>query len=71
MTSHVAATQRLCICADDFGMSAGINAAVLDLIARRNLSATGCLVLREAWPRGCPRCGASMPRASTWACTWT
>lgn len=54
MTSHVAATQRLCICADDFGMSPGINAAVLDLIARRNLSATGCLVLREAWPVGLP-----------------
>jgi predicted glycoside hydrolase/deacetylase ChbG (UPF0249 family) len=49
-----ARTQRLCICADDFGMSPGINAAVLDLIARRNLSATGCLVLREAWPRGLP-----------------
>jgi predicted glycoside hydrolase/deacetylase ChbG (UPF0249 family) len=49
-----ARTQRLCICADDFGMSPGINAAVLDLIARGNLSATGCLVLREAWPRGLP-----------------
>ncbi|MFS2054851.1 ChbG/HpnK family deacetylase, partial [Variovorax sp. CT11-76] len=54
MTAPAAVTQRLCICADDFGMSAGINAAVLDLIARRNLSATGCLVLREAWPWGLP-----------------
>ncbi|KPU98308.1 hypothetical protein APR50_31570 [Variovorax paradoxus] len=52
MTLPAAVTQRLCICADDFGMSAGINAAVLDLIARRSLSATGCLVLREAWPWG-------------------
>jgi chitin disaccharide deacetylase len=54
MTASAARTQRLCICADDFGMSPGINAAVLDLIARGNLSATGCLVLREAWSRGLP-----------------
>lgn len=52
MTAHPGETQHLCICADDFGMRPGINAAVLDLIERRKLSATGCLVQREAWTQG-------------------
>lgn len=52
MTARAPGTQQLCICADDFGMSRGINAAVLDLIERRKLTATGCLVQREAWGLG-------------------
>lgn len=52
MTARAPGTQHLCICADDFGMSRGINAAVLDLIERRKLTATGCLVQREAWGLG-------------------
>jgi|UniRef100_UPI000D366EFB predicted glycoside hydrolase/deacetylase ChbG (UPF0249 family) len=52
MTAQAAPSQQLCLCADDFGMSAGINAAVLELIARRRLSATGCLVQRGAWRQG-------------------
>ncbi|MGJ7609304.1 MULTISPECIES: ChbG/HpnK family deacetylase [unclassified Variovorax] len=52
MTARAPGTQYLCICADDFGMSRGINAAVLDLIERRKLTATGCLVQREAWGLG-------------------
>ncbi|MBT2304883.1 ChbG/HpnK family deacetylase [Variovorax paradoxus] len=42
----------LCICADDFGMSEGINAAVLDLADRGKISATGCMVRRDAWGTG-------------------
>ena len=52
MTQREAGTQHLCICADDFGMSRGINDAVLDLIERRKLTATGCLVQRHAWGAG-------------------
>ena len=52
MTGRANDAQQLCICADDFGMTPGINAAVLDLIERRKLGATGCLVLREAWRAG-------------------
>ncbi|OUL99289.1 ChbG/HpnK family deacetylase [Variovorax sp. JS1663] len=42
----------LCICADDFGMSEGINAAVLDLVARAAICAASCMVLRGAWATG-------------------
>ncbi|GAA4330471.1 hypothetical protein GCM10023165_04220 [Variovorax defluvii] len=42
----------LCICADDFGMSAGINAAVLELIAGGRICAASCMVLRGAWTAG-------------------
>lgn len=39
----------LCICADDFGMSEGINSAVFDLAEREKISATSGMVRREAW----------------------
>jgi hypothetical protein len=42
----------LCICADDFGMSQGINAAVLELVARTAICAASCMVLRGAWATG-------------------
>lgn len=45
-------TRYLCICADDFGMSAGINAAVLDLAAQGKISATSGMVRRSAWLEG-------------------
>ncbi|MDB5730571.1 MAG: YdjC family protein [Variovorax sp.] len=45
-------TRWLCICADDFGMTAGVNAAVLELVEAGTLSATGCMVRRDAWPAG-------------------
>jgi len=52
MTRGTEKTQQLCICADDFGMSRGINAAVLDLLERGNLGAVSCLVHRAAWRPG-------------------
>lgn len=55
MSTHdggAAAPRYLCLCADDYGMSHGINAAVLDLIDRGRLSATSCLVQRKAWQAG-------------------
>jgi len=42
----------LCICADDFGMSAGINSAVLDLAEQGRISATSAMVRREVWLAG-------------------
>ncbi len=47
-----AGTRWLCICADDFGMTPGINAAVLELVEAGTLSATGCMVERDAWADG-------------------
>lgn len=57
------ARQTLCICADDYGLDAGIHAAVLDLFERGRLHATSCLVQRDAWAQGAPLLRALPPRA--------
>lgn len=50
MTEHP--PRYLCICADDFGMTEGINSAVLELAGRHKISATSCMVRRDAWAAG-------------------
>ena len=47
--------RHLCVCADDFGMSPGINAAVLELAELGKISATSGMVRRGAWAAGAPR----------------
>jgi predicted glycoside hydrolase/deacetylase ChbG (UPF0249 family) len=42
----------LCICADDFGLSEGIDAAALELAERGRISAIGCMVRRNFWHTG-------------------
>lgn len=42
----------LCICADDFGLSEGINAAALEVADRGKISAIGCMVRRGHWHSG-------------------
>lgn len=42
----------LCVCADDFGMSIGINSAVFDLAEQGKISATSGMVRRSAWLAG-------------------
>lgn len=49
------AARTLCVCADDFGLSEGINRAVLALIERGAVTATSCMVLRSAWLPGARR----------------
>ncbi|MGJ7497526.1 ChbG/HpnK family deacetylase [Variovorax sp. RT4R15] len=49
-----AASRHLCICADDFGLDAGVNAAVFDLAEHGKISATSCMVRRSAWRAGVP-----------------
>lgn len=44
----------LVVCVDDFGLHAGVNAAVLDLLALRRISATSCLVDGATWPEAAP-----------------
>ncbi|CAN7682805.1 ChbG/HpnK family deacetylase [Variovorax paradoxus] len=46
------ASRHLCVCADDFGMSIGINSAVFDLAERGAISATSGMVRRSAWKGG-------------------
>ena len=47
--------RTLCVCADDFGLSEGVNQAVLALIERGAVTATSCMVLRSAWLPGARR----------------
>lgn len=44
--------RRICICADDFGLSTGVNTAVVDLAERGKVSATSGMVRRSAWLAG-------------------
>jgi chitin disaccharide deacetylase len=45
-------SRSLVLCADDFGMSAGINRAILDLLERERLSATSCMTTLPDWRAG-------------------
>jgi predicted glycoside hydrolase/deacetylase ChbG (UPF0249 family) len=45
---------NLVLCADDFGLSSGVNAAILDLIAAGRLSATSCMTALPGWSDGAP-----------------
>jgi predicted glycoside hydrolase/deacetylase ChbG (UPF0249 family) len=53
-------TQRhLTVCVDDFGLHAGVNEAVCQLIAQGRVTATSCLVDGLAWPEGAAALKAS------------
>ncbi|MDQ8726795.1 ChbG/HpnK family deacetylase [Bradyrhizobium sp. LHD-71] len=49
--SEAPAPRRISLCADDYGLSEGINRAIRDLIARRRLSATSVMVVTPAFTR--------------------
>ncbi len=40
------------LCADDFGISAGVNRAIIDLAGQGRLSAVSCMSLGAAWAEG-------------------
>ena len=40
------------LCADDFGISAGVNRAIVDLVAQKRLSAVSCMSCGSAWAEG-------------------
>ena len=44
----------LVLCADDFGLSAGVNATILALLAAGRLSATSCMSTLPGWRAGAP-----------------
>lgn len=44
--------RRLAICADDYGLSSGVNAAIAELVAAARLSALSCLVDAPAFRTG-------------------
>lgn len=43
---------QLCLCIDDFGLHAGINAAAFDLVAQGRVQALACQVGGPAWAAG-------------------
>jgi chitin disaccharide deacetylase len=46
------AQRRISLCADDYGLSPGVNRAIRDLIAKRRLTATSVMVVTPAFTRG-------------------
>ncbi|MET3513836.1 putative glycoside hydrolase/deacetylase ChbG (UPF0249 family) [Pseudacidovorax sp. 1753] len=52
---HPVFLRRLCVCADDFGLSAAIDRAILALIDQGVVTATSCMVLRQAWEIDAPQ----------------
>jgi chitin disaccharide deacetylase len=40
---------RIWLCADDYGMSPGVNGAIRDLIARRRINATSVMVVAPSF----------------------
>ncbi|MBN8920742.1 MAG: ChbG/HpnK family deacetylase, partial [Rhizobiales bacterium] len=42
------AERRIILCADDYGIAPGVNAAICDLVARRRLNATSVMVVGPA-----------------------
>lgn len=49
--SEAAAPRRIRLCADDYGMSPGVNRAIRELIARRRINATSVMVVGGAVAR--------------------
>jgi len=47
----MAATRRIRLCADDYGIAPGVNGAIRDLIARGRLNATSVMVLPPSFSR--------------------
>ncbi len=48
-------TKKLIACADDFGLSAGVNRAIIQLIQQGALSATSVMSLCPAWAEDAPK----------------
>lgn len=45
------ARRRIILCADDYGIAPGVNAAIRDLVARRRLNATSVMVVAPSFSR--------------------
>jgi predicted glycoside hydrolase/deacetylase ChbG (UPF0249 family) len=55
------AERRIAVCADDFGLDAGVNEAVLALAQQGRISATSCMVGAPQWAAGAPALRACDP----------
>jgi len=52
MKSTIIPKSAVILCADDFGLSAGVNRAICDLVVQKRLSAVSCMSLGPAWAEG-------------------
>lgn len=43
--------KKIILCADDFGISTGVNDAILELLRKKRLSAVSCMSLTNTWMR--------------------
>jgi predicted glycoside hydrolase/deacetylase ChbG (UPF0249 family) len=59
-----APARRLCVCADDFGLSEGVQQAVLTLIEQGVVNATSCMVQRAGWRSGAEQLRRLSPHAA-------
>jgi predicted glycoside hydrolase/deacetylase ChbG (UPF0249 family) len=50
--SQAPVQRKISLCADDYGLSEGVNRAIRDLVAKRRLSATSVMVVTPAFTRG-------------------
>ena len=50
----MASSKRVVLCADDFGLSEGVSAGILDLVHGGRISATSALTNRPGWDRHAP-----------------
>jgi predicted glycoside hydrolase/deacetylase ChbG (UPF0249 family) len=48
---HLSGRRRVWLCADDYGISAGVNVAIRDLVVRRRLNATSVMVVAPSFHR--------------------
>ena len=53
--------RTVCLCVDDFGLDGGINEAVLTLVQKKRIGATGCMVDGPAWAEGAVQLRALPP----------
>ena len=58
-------TRQLTLCADDYGLSTGVDVAIDDLARRGRLSALSCLSNAPAWPADGPQLATRPPGVAT------
>lgn len=57
--------RRVILCADDYGISAGVSRGILELARAGRLSATSAIVTLARWPRDAPALAATRDRIAT------
>ena len=43
------ASRRLVLCADDYGISQGVNQAIVELLEKKHITAISCITITQDW----------------------